>query len=367
MNGVLSVLARCLVIEFYKQNAAFFGLMFLILFGFVKSQEHIAIGSFLVANPLLLFFLYALWFGYGIKLILFIITSLNHRENQFLEAFYLLPPKIKISAVVLASMMLLVPVIGYSVFLIILSVPRSFYLSILSILISLFILHFLVAIMLMKKLHGLPHEKKFIEVRLLNKLAKPSYVFFIEHLVRNDPVLLVLSKIYTCSMIIGTSALYSTDQFDLRLFNEGILLAQVGNAAILHKYIRFYYLELRIIANLPERFITSSLKHLSTFLLLLIPEIIIILRYYPVEAHFFDVFGTEVFGLSAVLLIYGMLIIKQMELSELITRIFWLIVIVTFLILFSVHPLILATLFIFISANIMYFRRYKFEFVEKNQ
>jgi hypothetical protein len=61
MTSVLKVLNRCLVVEFYRQNAGFFGLLFLILFGFIKAGEHIAIGSFLVANPTTLVFLYLAW------------------------------------------------------------------------------------------------------------------------------------------------------------------------------------------------------------------------------------------------------------------------------------------------------------------
>lgn len=60
MRPVLNVINRCIVIEFYKQNAAFFGLILLVFFGFIKAQEHIAIGSFLIANPVALFYLYAI-------------------------------------------------------------------------------------------------------------------------------------------------------------------------------------------------------------------------------------------------------------------------------------------------------------------
>lgn len=367
MKEVLSVFTRCLAIEFYKQNAALFGLIFLIAFGFIKSSEHIALGSFLIANPSSLLFLYVLWIGYVFKVVLFIVPTLNREENHFMEAFYLFSSKNKIIAVSFMSMMLLIPVLAYSIFLIALAIFNSFYVSIISIALSLLILNFLLALILLKKLNDLPHEKSFVHIRLFSNIRRPSYLFFIEHLLRTDFVLLLLSKVYTSLMIIGTSALFSTGQFDLRLFSEGILLALVGNVAIMHKYIRFYYHDLKINANLPESFFKISAKHYATILLLLIPEIVLIVRHYPLDPIVIDVFGVIIFGFGIAVLMYGMLLIKQVELSDFVVQIFWLIVITTFLILFTIHPLILASMFILISITIMYLRQYKFEFIEKNK
>jgi len=365
MNAVLKVLSRCLVVEFYKQNAAFFGLLFLVLFGFIKAGEHIAIGSFLVANPSTLFFLYLLWVAHAMKVVLFVLPALNKEENQFLEAFYLLQLKNKISAIGLSTILLLLPLIAYATFLIALAIPYAFYWSILSLFLSLMIFGFVVSFLLYKKLNSLPHEKKIVHIGFLNKIAKPSYLFFFEHLIRNDFVLLLLSKIYTCLMIIGTSALYRTDQFDIRLITTGILLALVGNVALLHKYIWFYFHKMNFAKNLPLSISKISTSHFITFIVLIIPEIIVIVRHYPLAPTFIDVLGVVAFGFSIVTLIYGLLIRKQVELSEFVIQIFWLIVLTTFLILFSIHPLILAFLYFFISVTIMYFRLYKFEYVEK--
>ena len=366
MKPIVKVLIRCLAVEFYKQNAAFFGLLFLVLFGFIKTSEHIAIGSFLVANPAALFYLYLLWIAYGIKVILFVIPALNKEENQFLEVFSLLPLKIKIKAIGWLSIMFLIPVLAYSVFLLTLALPHKFYLSASSLISFVTILIGILLIVLYKRLNSLQKEKSFVKIRFLNKLTKPSYLFFIEHLIRNDFVLLFLSKTYTCLILIGTTALYSTDQFDLRLLSTGVLLAYVGNVAILHKYIWFYHHKMSLLNNLPELFSKIAIKHIVTFMIIMSPEAAVIIRHYPISPTVIDVFGIIAFGLSIIVLIYGMLILKQLELSDFVIKIFWLIVLTTFLILFSIHPLILSILYIFISLTIIYFRRYKFEFIEKS-
>ena len=163
MTAIYKVLIGCIVVEFYKQNAAFFGLIFLVLFGFIKSSEHIAIGSFLVANPSSLFFLYLLWVGYSIKVILFVIPAINKNENGFLESFLLLATKTKISGVNVVSIALLLPIVAYSAFLIALALTNGFYLSLGSLLLFLSLFIVAVSILIFKKLISLPHEKYFIQ------------------------------------------------------------------------------------------------------------------------------------------------------------------------------------------------------------
>jgi hypothetical protein len=90
-------------------------------------------------------------------------------------------------------------------------------------------------------LNRLPHEKKDISTPPVQKDDLAPEFFFISFLARNEIVLLMLSKIYGVLLIIGSSAMYRTGDFDLRVLSTGVLLAAVGNVAILHKYVWFQY------------------------------------------------------------------------------------------------------------------------------
>ena len=365
MIPIFKVINRCIVVEFYKQNAAFFGLIFLVFFGFIKASEHIAIGSFLVANSSTLAYLYILWLAYAIKVILFILPAINKEENHFLESFYLLPFKIKIVAASFATFLLLLPIVAYASFLILLAIPETFYLSITLLVLSIFTITGAISYLLLVKLNSLPHEKSFVQIKLFNRISKPSFLFFLEHIARKEIVLLILSKLYAGALIIGTSLLYQTDQFDLRLLTTGVLLAFVGNVAIIYKYVWFQYHQMAFSGNLPQSLFQLLIRQTITFSILLIPEFIVLLRYYPIEPKLVDLMGIVLFGFSLFTLIYGLLLIKQIELSQFMATIFWVVVLSTFLILFSIHPLILAILYLFISVSIIYFRHYRFEYIEK--
>lgn len=365
MTSVLSVLNRCLAIEFYRQNAGFFGLLILIVFGFIKTSEHVAIGAFLVANPATLLFLYLIWILYGIKVALFVGPAISKKENNFLAVFSLLPMRIMLKSALGVSLTLVLPVIAYGAFLITLAIPNQFYGAITSILVAFFVLVIGLSLFIFIRLSNSHSEKVYLPIPLFSKFARPSWLFFIEYLLRKEPVLFTLSKAYSCLVIIGASALYKTDQFDLRLITTGVLLSFVGNASILHKYCWFLYQKLKYTLNLPISFARFATNQVVMWMLILLPETIIVLRYYPLASDMADITGLVFFGFGITILSFSFLLLKQLELSQFITRIFWLIVISTFLILFSIHPLILGFLYLFIAVAILYFWRIRFEYIEK--
>ena len=358
------VLNRCLVVEFYKQNAAFFGLLLLIFFGFIKSSEHLAIGAFIVSNPSALLILFVLWIIYLVKVLFFIIPAIQLRQNRFLEVFLLFPRSKQIISAMLSAALLLLPILLYAVFLFSLSIGGSYWASTLLLATLAMTVTATLCSVLIVKLRQMRKEASYFHIRFLNELTKPYYLFFIEHLMRNDIVLLLLSKLYSCAMIIGTAVLYKTDTFDIRLMTTGVLLALVGNVAILHKYVWFHFHKMAFTRNLPFSLLRMSLHQWLIIALLILPELLLMLRHYPLAFNVFDILGLLLFGFGVAALTYAMLIIEQKDLSRAIVSLFWLITVGTIIILFSVHPLILAIIAILISFAIMYLRYDDFEYVE---
>lgn len=364
MTSIFHVINRCVVIEFYKQNAAFFGLILLVFFGFIKASEHIAIGSFLMASPVALFYLYGIWILYAFKVLLFVLPTIKKKENQFLEAYILLPYKLKITSASLAAFALLIPIAAYTTFLMLIGIPHGFYLSVFSLVSSLIVILASISFLLIKKLSQLPHETSFTQFSLFKKFTKPPFLFFIEHLLRKEIVLLFLTKLYVCALIIGTSLLYSTDSFDLRVLTTGVLFAFTGNMAIVHKYAWFQYHKMAYFRNLPQSLGQLFTRQSITFALLLLPECIVLFRHYPIEPHIYDIVGILLFGFSIYHLMYSLFLIKPTELSQLMIPVFWIVILTTFIILFSIHPLFLGGLYLLISVIIFYIRYDQYEYSE---
>ncbi len=360
---IYKVINRCLVVEFYKQNAAFFGFIFLILFGFIKTTEHIALGVFFIANPSALFYLYLLWLAYGIKVILFVFPAIYKTENQFLDVFYLFSTKEKIAAAFSSAFALLLPCMVYTLFLILLAIHENHLISMVSLLVASFLFCVCLAALLLKKLNSLPQEKPMTRIRLFKSFTKPPFLYFIEHLSRNEFVLFLLSKIYVCGLVIGTSFLYGTDQYDMKLWNIGVLLAFVGNVAIVQKYVAFQYQQMQFSNNLPLSYLRRIGQISITVFLFILPEMLVTFRYLPQGYNFMDFSGILLFGFSLNILMYGLYLWRVVDLGKFMNSIFWLVVITTFLILFSVHPWILGTLYLIISMAIIHSRQYEYEHI----
>ena len=158
--------------------------------------------------------------------------------------------------------------------------------------------------------------------------------------------------------------LYKTDDFDLRLLTTGALLAIVGNVAIIQKYVWFQHFQLAHFKNLPEPIGTIISRQTATFLLLMIPEFLVLLRHYPLTPTLLDVGGIFLFVFSICMIIYALQLRKHVELSDFMIVIFWLVVLSTFFILFSIHPLVLGATYLAISFLIIYYRHDQFEYVE---
>jgi hypothetical protein len=361
MNIAIKIIHRSLVIEFYKQNAAFFGLILLVFFGFIKSSEHIAIGTFLISNPGALFILYLFWLAYTIKVMFFLWPAINKNENQFLSAYLILDNNVKFATVVTSSASLLIPVLLYAIFLISLTFHGHFVSQIISISGCSILLILGLSYYIHLRLCGLPHEKSVFQLRLFKKVTIHPILFFALYLLRNETVLLLLTKTYSGLIIIGTAALYGTEDFDLRVMTTGILLSSIGNVAIMHKYVWFQYEPMSFSLNLPLNITKIIFKQIANIFLISIPELLILIRHYPLHLNAIDIFGLFLLSIAICYFLYSWMITKQVELSKSMVVVFWLVVGNTFLILFSVHPIILGSFLLVISAIIVYFRQYQYE------
>lgn len=365
MRTLLKVLHRALVIEFYKQNAAFFGFFLLIFFGFIKSSEHLVIGQFLVEYPVALAFASLLWILYLLKVVLFELPEIRRSENQFLAHFLLFPLSARLYTITTLAVSLLAPIIAYGVFLMILAHSGRHFGALFSVVSILAILILVLNAFLGWQLHLLPVEKRIRQFSFLKKSTLPLALFFTNYLLRKQLTLVFLSKAYTCCIIYGTTVLYQTDDYDNRLMATGVLLAIAGNVALVYRYLWFQYNPLHFSLNLPVRFPQIFGIQLFNFVLISIPEMVVLMRYFPNELNAPNFIGMLTFSVGLNYLMYSLMLRLRKDLSEFIVPLFWMVVLTTFGILFSLPSLLLGIIFIVASMTIVYFYHYWYEYSER--
>jgi hypothetical protein len=365
MRTLLEVLHRTFVIEYYKQNAAFFGFFLLIFFGFIKSSEHLVIGQFLVEHPVALAFASLLWILYLLKVVLFELPEIRRSENQFLAQFALFPLATRFIALTIVAVSLLMPVIAYGVFLISLAYVGGHLRALLSVFAILVVLVLLLIKFIGWQLNLLPVEKRIRQFTFLKKSTLPFTLFFTNYLLRKQLTLFFLSKAYTCCIIYGTTVLYQTDDYDNRLMATGVLLAIAGNVALVYRYLWFQYNPLHFSLNLPVLYPQIFGIQLFNFVLISIPEMVVLLRYFPNELNAPNFIGMLTFSVGINYLMYSLMLKLRKDLSEFIVPLFWMVVLTTFGILFSLPSLLLGIIFIVASMTIVYFYHYRYEYSER--
>ena len=113
--------------------------------------------------------------------------------------------------------------------------------------------------------------------------------------------------------------------------------------------------------NLPFSSLTIIGRHILVITILLIPEMLTLFRHYPLSPEIMDIAGIFVFGLGLCFIMFALMISRQVALADFMVNVFWFVVVVTFFVLFSVHPLILGILMLVISVIITYIRHDQYE------
>ncbi len=367
MHSISSVLFKCLVREYYRRNAGFFAFILIVAFSFLRGTEHIAIGKFIVRDLWMILLFFMIQMAYFIKTFLFVARHLKRPENSVLHHLTIVSKKDLYSSFLNAALLLLLPVLLYSGFLVVLAFDTGFMMHIPVLFLCEIILILCGVLILITKTKLLPVEQKNTRrERLFNRhfIRKP-YLFFIEHLFRNEFVLLILTKIYTCLLLIGTILFYRSDTYDFRVLATGALLAFIGNIMLVHRYIWFEHTSIKLTKNLPTDTYNRFLTHLLIISLLHIPEAALLLRYYLPDISFGEIMVLFIFGISIALLAGSYTLKKMTPVEALLLSLFWFIIFNTILILFSMPIILLSGIYVLISFVLFCRNYYAFEYFEE--
>jgi hypothetical protein len=192
---------------------------------------------------------------------------------------------------------------------------------------------------------------------LLSRFKTPSYLFFIRYLFAKQPVLLLLSKVFTCFMLIGVCGLYPTDAYDERLLALGGLFAAAGHTVFCQQ---FFYYENQFLSfnrNLPLSSQQRILGYSLTYSLLLIPELIVLLRNLPEGVNYLFALQLIIFILSMIFLNHHTQYINNVSTDTYLQRLFFAGILFLLLIMFKI-PVILMALVNFSLAIFVFHKNY---------
>ncbi len=359
MKTISRILSLTITKEYYRQNAVFIFAVMMFSFGFMRAEEHKTIIKSALNLPSLLGLVFIGWALHTLKVILFSLRMFESKNNEFLYHIRLFSPLKRCLALGLMQLSLLQLTIIYSLWMIKIGIEQSKFLETSAIIgfnVVLVIAGIIVYEYRLKHPNVVRASPKPIQ-NLLSRFKTPSYLFFIRYLFAKQPVLLLLSKLFTCFILVGICNLYPTDAYDERLLALGGLFAAAGHTVFCQQF--FYYENqfLSFSRNLPINLQQRILGYTFTYALLLIPELIVLLRNLPDGVSYIYALQLIIFVLSMIFLNHHTQYINDISADTYLQRLFFAGILFLLLIMFKI-PVILMALVNFSLATFVFHKNY---------
>lgn len=281
MSDIVNVLQKVFVKEFYRLNAGFFILIITLTFGFMSGREHRALAEFFISAPILLTIPFGIWMLYGLKIHAFNKQRIAKAENRFLFDFTLLQKKTQFISLSVAFVAQFAPVIAYAFFLILVAAKNNFISSVISIIIGgvllvlIFVFAFNFAIAHPVREKKVSVVKRFIDAHTV----RPIWWIYLTSILRQEPVLIIATKVFTCLLLYSITRLYLHDTLDVRLLAMATALAAVANFSVLRLLQQFDFSTLVIMKNVPWSTVRRWCINLLVIAMAMLPEFVFVIKY----------------------------------------------------------------------------------------
>jgi hypothetical protein len=361
MKGAFKILNLTIVKEYYRQNAVFIFAVLMFSFGFLRAIEHITIIKMALKLPSLLALTFLIWALHTIKVLLFSLRIFESRGNEFLYHIRLYSPMKRFLAFGLMQFNLIQLTFLYSLWMIKIGIEEKQFLSVLAIISCNILLIFAGIIAYefrIKRPNAVSVTAKPVQ-SFLARFRTPSYLFFIRYLFSKQPVLLLLTKLFSCFVLVGICNLYPTDAYDERLLALGGLFAAAAHTVFCQQYLSFENQYLSFSRNLPIIHQQRLLSYLLAYSILLLPEIIILARNLPDGVNYIFALELMIFVLSMIFLNHHTQYINRISNDTFMQCLFFAGILFLLLIMFKI-PVILMALVNFSIATFI-FRKYYYK------
>ena len=343
-------------------NSGFFLLFGTLAFGFMSEIEHRALAQFFVSTRATAMIPAGVWFLYTVMIIRFNQSRLQLDENRFLLNFQFLSrwDQSVVGAAVFSLQFS--PAFLYATYLIKNALPLATLQSIGIIIAALFFCTVVGSVALFRDLNRSYREKSVSVLKefLDRRFAKPITYFYIEGLLRKDPLMLLGTKAVSGAVLLGVCNLYRYEAYDWRLVALSITLCGIANIVIVFHLVNYEHFFISWIKNLPLKKTTRLLRLVMVMLFFLLPELVVLLKKYPAMLAPSGIALDAFFLLSIIVYFIGFTHTSAAPLEYYVRKSFWIFVVLTVLILFKVPLALLASINTIIGCAL--FSRYYYLF-----
>lgn len=368
MLSAVSVLLKIVAKGFYKEHAGLLIFLFVTFISYfffiqilnphIRPEEvvlyNLILGITFISSPAVTLFICSFWLIYAIKCWTYVKDQLDTDSNQFLRySLTAFSKSNQFKLWLIVQTILLLPLVGYSVFALILGLIFKYYfiplmiLGYLSILIGLGAWKYVWYANKMREASQLT----FIN-RVLRKWPKPQFSLFLYYLPEKLQLNFVLTKILSISVIVALLSLLHAYTTDSRLAGLLALSVVVTQAVLIFHAHTFEEKYLSMMRNLPLKRSNHFLNNALCYMFILLPEAILILFIFGL------IKGVMLlsFSITTMLLMHSILYISDIAMKLYMKLVFALFVVFFILIMFNlIAPLTVLNL---ITAYLIFYHLY---------
>jgi hypothetical protein len=318
MNITRTILYKSLVQTFYRQNASLFAFLVFIMVASVGRanaagllEYHFTLIRAMLTDYKFLTFVLIAWLLYGLKCDQFMADKLQVKNYAFIFLLNTKTPSFVFARMLQVQLMFFLPVIFYALICIWIGIEHQWHAN--TIIIILFIL--IICLAGAWRYHRMIRKNGMIRTVSLFKInlpfSKGNYIRFILQFIGNRRKMLFLGiKIFSCLLVFGMLLNRAKDDTDLSMFLLFYSFGLMGHGILIYKIRQMEEFNLGFYRVLPVSLFSRLIQYAGLYLILLIPEIIIIVQMAPAHLNYFNAFRLIFFGWGILFMLHCLLFIR---------------------------------------------------------
>lgn len=287
MKNTQNILLKTLVQTFYARHAGLLLFAFYIFFGVVNTGNllhyHFSLAGAVLDSPLLLTITIAVWILYTGKALVFLRSQLMKEEMNFLLQLENFSARKKRIELLIVQFLIMLPVLLYGVFMTGVALTTEKNIQALVVLYFLFML--LTVPVYLLELFFNRTKRGFAWLQWRWRFIEKMEFVYVRYVFGDLNFGLAISKGLSLLLMFGLLTGFGIDNYDVRLPLLAMLVSAAAHSLIVFNVQQFEIHDLEFVRQLPVSFFKRVLPLLGTYLFMLVPEFILIIRVYLLPGH----------------------------------------------------------------------------------
>ncbi len=359
MFSISKVLNRVIVAQFYQQNAGLFLFIFFAMFGMVEGSQlinyHVSLITGIIQSTAFLLIVFCVWILYTAKGVQFVISTLGKPQNSFLYTITSLTRIKQFSYLFLTHTLVHIPVGLYSLAIVWVALKQGQPMIAMIILVFNFLLCLLASLVSVYKLNNPSsfHISFFAKIKFPRK--KTLTWFYFTYILNDAKLTFTITKLFSYFALFGFFQI-PLDHYENRIPLMGLLIGAASHAVLIFEIRKWEDSYLSFTKNLPLSFAKRYFTIAIVYLVLLVPELLLMIVNH---VHMTDLIGVIMFGVGFLLFLHSLLYHLNMDMDKYIQY-----VLIVFLLSFAMllFKLYFILILVYLIISFQWYKRYLYSF-----